>query len=79
MNDDRLENPPHSYQRPLHPPLDNCDYDFGRLVPALHFQYVLTVEKLKCLTTSQFPDVIYTTWLPPFHHTIYIERNPDPN
>lgn len=76
INDDRLENPPGAYQLALHPPLEDCGYWFGPLVPALHFQYVLTVEKRSCLVPSQYPDVTYSTWLPPFRRTIYIERNP---
>lgn len=76
LNDDRLENPPGSYQWQYHPPLEDCGYWFGPLVPALHFQYVLTADKLKCLVPSQFPDMTYTTWLPPYQHTIYFERNP---
>jgi hypothetical protein len=76
LNDDRLENPPGSYQWPIHPPLEDCEYWFGPLVPALHFQYALVVERLTCLVPTQFPDVTYTTWLPPYHHSIYIERNP---
>jgi hypothetical protein len=77
INDDRLENPPHAFQKPLHPELEKCDYWYAPLVPALHFRYVLTVEKLKCLTPSQFPDVTYTTWLPPYQRTVYVERNPE--
>jgi hypothetical protein len=61
----------------LHPELEKCDYWYAPLVPALHFRYVLTVEKLKCLTPSQFPDVTYTTWLPPYQRTVYVERNPE--
>jgi hypothetical protein len=77
LNDDRLKNPPGAYQLTLDPPLDQCHYWFGPLLPALHFQYVLTVQRLKCLVPSQYPDVTYTTWLPPFRRTIYIERNPE--
>jgi hypothetical protein len=78
LNDDRLENPPNSYRKLEHPPLKQCDYVLGSLVPALHFQYVLTVEKEKCLVPSGFPARSYTSWLPPYHHQIYIERNPEP-
>jgi hypothetical protein len=78
INDDRLANPPGAYQLALHPPLDACHYWFGPLVPALHFKYVLTVQKLDCLVPSRFPDLTYTTWLPPFRRTLYIERNPAP-
>jgi hypothetical protein len=77
LNDARITNPPNAFQPPLHPELESCHYWWGPVVPALHFQYALTVEKLKCLVPSQFPDVTYTTWLPPFHRTIYIERNPE--
>lgn len=77
LNDDRVANPPHAFQRIRHPELDSCHYWWGPVVPALRFQYALTTEKLKCLVPSQFPDVTYTTWLPPFEHTVYIERNPE--
>src|ERR1700761_623512 len=77
LNEDRLENPPGAYQLALHPPLDQCHYWFGPLLPALHFRYVLTVERLECLVPSQYPDVTYRTWLPPFRRTIYIELNPE--
>jgi hypothetical protein len=77
LNDDRLENPPGAYQLSLNPPLDQCHYWFGPLLPALHFRYVLTIERLQCLVPSRYPDVTYRTWLPPFRRTIYIERNPD--
>ena len=76
LNDDRLENPPGAYHLALNPPLHQCHYWFGPLLPALHFQYVLTIEKLSCLAPSRYPDVTYRTWLPPFRRTIYIERNP---
>jgi hypothetical protein len=76
LNDDRLENPRGTYQWLYHPPLEDCVYWFGPLLPAMHFQYVLTAERQKCLVPSQFPDQTYTTWLPPFQHTIYLERNP---
>lgn len=75
LNDPRLA----GYRQTPHPPLEDCFYWFGPLVPALHPNYVLTVEKLKCLVPSQFRDVTYTTWLPPFRRTIYIERNPEPD
>jgi hypothetical protein len=78
INDDRLENPPGAYHPAPHPPLEDCAYWFGPLLPALHFQYMLTVDKLTCVTPSQFPDVTYTTWLAPFHRTIHIERVPEP-
>ena len=77
LNEDRLENPPGAYKLALHPPLDECHYWFGPLVPALHFRYVLTIERLECLVPSQYPDVTYRTWLPPFRRTIYIELNPE--
>lgn len=73
LNDDRLKN----YQKLEHPELKSCHYWFGPLVPALHSHYVLTIEKLTCLTPSQYPDITYTTWLPPFQRTIYVERNPE--
>lgn len=74
LNDDRLPN----YHRPPHPLLENCRYWFGPLVPALHSHYVLTIEKLKCLQPTQYPTTTYTTWLPPYHRDIYVERNPQP-
>jgi hypothetical protein len=77
LNDERLANPPGAYQLALHPPLEDCGYWFGYEVSALHFQYMLTVEKLKCVVPSQYPDVTYTTWLPPFRRTIYVERVPE--
>lgn len=77
LNDDRIENPPGAYHLIPHPPLEDCGYWFGSLVPALHFQYVLTIEKVKCLVPTQYPDLTYTTWLPPFRRTIYTERIPD--
>lgn len=73
LNDERLD----VYRQPEHPELENCKYWFGPLVPALHSHYVLTVEKLKCLVPTDYPDVIYTTWLPPFQRSIYVERNPE--
>ena len=77
-NDDRIEVPVGAYQKPAHPPLEDCKYVLGSQLPALHFNYVLTVEKLKCLAPSEFPDVTYSAWLPPYSRTIYIERNPNP-
>jgi hypothetical protein len=76
LNDDRLENPPGSYKWPFHPPLEDCGYWFGPQVLALHFQFALVVERDRCLVPTQFPDVTYTTWLPPYHHSIYLERYP---
>jgi hypothetical protein len=78
LNDDRVKNPAGAYQFDPDPPLANCAYWFGPLVPALHLQYVLTLEKLHCLLPTQYPPVTYTTWLPPFSYTIYVER-PEPH
>jgi hypothetical protein len=76
LNDKRLENPPGAYRKMEHPQLETCFYWFSPLLPALHFKYVLTISRLKCLQPSAFPDVTYTTWLPPYTRTIYVERNP---
>lgn len=73
INDDRVA----AYRKPPHPELENCKYWFGPLVPALHSHYVLTIEQLDCLVPAEFPQVTYTTWLPPFQRPIYVELNPE--
>jgi len=78
MNDDRIQNPPGAYRYSPVYPLSYCRYWLGPMIPALHFDYVLTVEKLKCLIPTQYPTVTYRTWLPPFDHSIYTER-PEPH
>jgi hypothetical protein len=78
VNDNRIVNPPGAYRPIENAPLLNCGYWFGPLVPALHFHYVLMAQKMKCVVPAQYPDVTYTTWLPPYRRTIYIEREPLP-
>lgn len=55
LNDPRIRNPPDAYHRVMSYSGDQCNfhfecyYEFSELLPALHFRYVLTVEKLGCL------------------------------
>ena len=75
VNEPHLINPPGSYHAVLHPTLENCHYWFGPWVPAVHARYVVVAEPLSCLERSQFPDVTYTTWLPPYSRRVLVERN----
>jgi hypothetical protein len=77
INDARIINPPHAYQSNLEPlrlPA-GCRLGFAPYTPAIHPRYFVTFSLMPCLeTSSRYQPVIYRTWLPPFHRTIFIQE-----
>ncbi|MES2222740.1 MAG: hypothetical protein V4587_17445 [Acidobacteriota bacterium] len=68
---------------------DGCRDGFTNFAPAIHPKYFVLFPWFKnpsfpppswCFVHADFPPVRYTTWLPPFHETIYVNKlpsNPD--
>jgi hypothetical protein len=76
INDARIINPPHAYQ-PNFEPLGlaaGCRLGFAPYTPAIHPRYFVTFSLMPCLQLSQYQPVTYSTWLPPFRRTIFIQE-----
>lgn len=59
-------------------PVDvECIFRFARYTPAIHPKFTIVFPKEDCLTPSNYPPVTFSTWLPPFRGTIYIQEIPD--
>lgn len=61
----------------LHPYLPagvsvDCEYLFQPHTPAIHPEFFLAYQQVRCLAPSQFGDVTYRAWMPPFHRSIII-------
>ena len=76
VNDPRILVPAGAYR----PDLDElrlpppCRYEFSSLMPAITPKYFLIFPPMSCFAPTKFPPVRYTTWLPPFHGTIYVQQ-----
>jgi hypothetical protein len=79
INDPRLKVPAGAYHPDIHLPAvaAECRFDFAPYTPAIHPKFSTVFPKMGCLAPSRYPAVIYRTWLPPFHGTIYIQEVPD--
>jgi hypothetical protein len=78
VNDARIINPPHAYQpnlEPLRLP-DGCRLGFAPYTPAVQPRYFVVFSPMPCLQVSRYPPVTYSTWLPPFRRTIFIQEAP---
>jgi hypothetical protein len=50
----------------------DCEYLFQPHTPAVHPQYFLSHQPVRCLVPSEFGEVPYRAWMPPFHRSIAI-------
>ncbi|HEX3572206.1 MAG TPA: hypothetical protein VHU44_15410 [Acidobacteriaceae bacterium] len=55
----------------------NCQNWFDALSPVIRERYVLTFGPVACLSDTRFAPTTYSTWLPPFDHTLYVEQIPN--
>jgi hypothetical protein len=76
INDARLRNPENSYRKNLNLLRfqKECRLNFAEYTPAIDPEYFVVFEPMACLTSSKYPPVAYSTWLPPFQRRIYIQR-----
>ncbi len=51
-----------------------CKYGWARFFPAIHPQFAVSFSPSSCDGPSSFAPVAYTTWLPPFRASMYIDR-----
>jgi hypothetical protein len=75
VNDPRIRNPPDAYQPNLEPLRlqSRCRLNFAPYTPAIQPRYFVVFSVMPCLQTSGYQSVMYGTWLPPFHRTIFIQ------
>jgi hypothetical protein len=78
INDPRIINPPGAYQPSLEPlRLQNpCRLDFAPYTPAVQPRYFVVFSVMPCLEITRYQSVTYSTWLPPFRRTIFIQEEP---
>jgi hypothetical protein len=78
INDSRIINPPNAYQpnlEPLRLPA-GCRLGFAPYTPVVQPRYFVVFSLMRCLQESRYPPVTYSTWLPPFRRTIFIQEAP---
>lgn len=72
--DPRVTYPPgmniHAYLPPGISP--DCEYLYQPHTPVLRPQFFLSHQQVACLAPSEFGDVPYRAWMPPFHRSIAI-------
>jgi hypothetical protein len=78
INDPRIVDPRGAYQPNLEPLAlqSRCRLDFARYTPAIRPKFFVVFSLMPCLQLSQYHPVTYSTWLPPFHRTIFIQKEP---
>lgn len=75
INNPWLTNPPGAYKpQPPVPQDDSCAYDLEPFTPSIHAQYTIVFEPRLCFAPAPFAPVTYTSWIPPFRRTIYVQR-----
>jgi hypothetical protein len=66
---------------PIDPPKVNvasdCVLTFAQYAPAIEPEYFVVFSSMPCLAPSGFEPIRYSTWLPPFHRSIEIQRLPN--
>jgi hypothetical protein len=78
INDPRIINPPSVYQPSLEPLRlqSPCRLDFAPYTPAVQPRYFVVFSVMPCLEITRYQSVTYSTWLPPFRRTIFIQEAP---
>ena len=78
VNDARVKIPKDAY----HPVAQEsgipagCEGETPDLTPVIHAKYAVGLGPEYCYLPSEFPDVHYTAWLPPFHRVVEVQRVP---
>lgn len=76
LNDQRIRVPANVYRNVSKGNTlpERCTLWFDDEASAIHPEYFVVLSKLSCFTDSQFGEVGYSAWMPPFHRSIYIQR-----
>jgi hypothetical protein len=87
INEPRLKVPAGAYNpTPFFNIPDGCRDGFTNFAPVLSPKYFILFPWFKnpsypppswCFVRSNFPPIHYTTWLPPFHESMYVKRLAD--
>jgi hypothetical protein len=78
IDDPRIRNPPNAY-RPNREPVNlpsKCRLDFAPYTPSVQPKFFVVFSSMPCLQISPYNPVTYSTWLPPFRRTIYVQEEP---
>ena len=76
INNSRIQVPVGAYN-PNTPHLElpaECAYKFASTIPAISPKYFLVPHRMPCFAPTNYPPAHYTTWLPPFHQTLYVQQ-----
>ena len=80
VNSSQIAHPANAWHDPgpylAHHP---CGYGYTNLFIAIKARYILSYDPAGCDGPTAFAPIVFATWLPPFHQTLYINRinNPD--
>jgi len=76
VNNRRIVTPSDAYVKPanlLYIPAE-CTSDFAEYTPAIHPVYSVGFNREPCFAPTEYPQVAYTRWLPPFHDTVSVQK-----
>jgi hypothetical protein len=75
LNDKNIKNPAGAYHPWIPPNLPkDCALAFSNHLTAIDPRYELSISPTPCFTPSELAPVSYTTWMPPHHRAIYIQK-----
>lgn len=84
INDSRIKVPPGAYNRAHFSKTPNgCRDGFTNFAPVIDPKYFILFPWFKnpvdpppswCFVRADYPPIHYTTWLPPFHESIYVKK-----
>jgi len=74
----RIKNPPGAFDpNPRLPQVaKDCQLDFAPFTPSVQPVYSVVFGPKPCLQPTNFPPVEFTSWLPPFHRWVYVQKIP---
>jgi hypothetical protein len=78
-NDPRIENPPGLYIQPQQHIGFNTTYELWKYSPVVRPEYVVSLGRHPELFSSDFPDIKFDCWLPPFQRHITVQINNSPS
>ncbi len=76
INDARIKIPAGAYHHKT-PDFENfqeCKDGFSTYTPAIIPKYFIVPHPMPCFSGTEYSPVHYTTWLPPFHRTLYVQQ-----
>lgn len=76
INDARIHIPAGAYHHrtPNFENVQECKDGFSTYTPSITPKYFIVPRLMPCFAKTEYPPVHYTTWLPPFHRTIYVQQ-----